>query len=71
ESFKKEDLACSIQEYSEEMVVEYIRHWVGKTKKHDIALAGGIFANVKINQRIHQIPGVSRVHIHPGMSDEG
>jgi carbamoyltransferase len=28
-------------------------------------------ANVRINQRVHLIPGVSSVFVHPGMSDEG
>jgi len=71
ENFLKEDLACSIQAYCEEMVVDYVRHWVTITGKSEVALAGGLFANVKINQKIREIPDVSKVHIHPGMSDEG
>jgi carbamoyltransferase len=34
-------------------------------------LAGGVFANVRINQELHKIEGVEEVFIHPGMSDEG
>jgi len=71
EDFNREDLAATIQTYSEEMVVEYLKHWLSVTKDTRIALAGGIFANVRINQEIHKIPGVTSVHVHPGMSDEG
>ena len=69
--FSRENLACTIQHYSEEMATEYIRYWVGITGKTNIALAGGLFANVKINQKIHEIPEISSIFIHQGMSDEG
>lgn len=69
--FKKEDIAASIQKYSEDMLVNYVKHWVRITGKSNVALAGGIFANVRINQEIHEIPGVQSVFVHPGMSDEG
>lgn len=69
--WKREDLAATVQQYSEEMVVGYLKHWLAVTGKSKVALAGGIFANVRINQHIHEIPGVESVHVHPGMSDEG
>ena len=69
--YNKEDLAASIQQYSEEMLVNYVKHWVKITRLPNVALAGGIFANVRINQEIHEITGVKSVFIHPGMSDEG
>ena len=31
----------------------------------------GVFANVKLNQKIHQLDKVLGVYIHPGMGDEG
>jgi len=70
-SFKREDLACSIQQVLEDTVVEYVKYWVDKTACADVALAGGVFANVKLNQRIHELPNVDSVCIHPGMGDEG
>ncbi|HEX9757389.1 MAG TPA: carbamoyltransferase C-terminal domain-containing protein [Nitrospiria bacterium] len=69
--FKREDLSATIQNVAEEVATQYIQYWREKTGKHDVALAGGLFANVKINQRIHELPGVRSVFIHPGMSDEG
>ncbi|HQU14607.1 MAG: carbamoyltransferase family protein [Gammaproteobacteria bacterium] len=69
--FSHKDLAASIQDYSEELVVGLVRHWLKQTGRRNVALAGGVCANVKINQRIHEMPEVDSVFIHPGMSDEG
>jgi carbamoyltransferase len=70
-SFKKEDLASSMQQILEEIGGAYIQHWVEKTGCGDVALAGGVFANVKLNQRVHELNNVDSVFIHPGMGDEG
>jgi len=69
--FSHRDLAASIQLYIEDMVVGLVKHWLKKTGHCHVALAGGLFANVKINQRIHEIPAVKSVFVHPGMGDEG
>jgi carbamoyltransferase len=69
--FKREDLASSIQAVLEEVCCAYVRYWVDKTGCGDVALAGGVFANVKLNQRIHELKNVNSVFIHPGMGDEG
>jgi len=66
-----EDLAASIQQVSEEVAREYVRHWVEQTGHRKVALAGGLFANVRINEEIHDLPGVDETFVHPGMSDEG
>jgi carbamoyltransferase len=70
-SFKREDLASSMQQVLEEIGCAYIRHWVEKTGCGNVALAGGVFANVKFNQRIHALDNVQALFIHPGMGDEG
>ncbi|MCZ6799405.1 MAG: hypothetical protein O7F12_02855, partial [Nitrospirae bacterium] len=48
--FNREDLAASIQTISEEITCQYIGHWQNLTGQRQIALAGGLFGNVKINQ---------------------
>jgi carbamoyltransferase len=67
----RKDLSASIQCHSEDLVKEYVGYWRERTGKKHIALAGGLFANVKINQRVHELEGVEKVFIHPGMTDEG
>jgi carbamoyltransferase len=69
--FDKADLAATIQIMAEEITTRYIDYWRVKTNQRHVALAGGVFANVRINQRVHDLPGVESVFIHPAMSDEG
>lgn len=69
--FDKADLAASIQDLTEDVASRYAAHWLGQTGKRDVGLAGGVFANVKVNQRIHEVEGADSVFIYPAMSDEG
>ncbi len=65
------DLASSMQHVLEEVGTSYVKHWVEKTGVGDLAVAGGVFANVKFNQRVHELENVNSIFIHPGMGDEG
>jgi carbamoyltransferase len=69
--FDRADLSATIQTISEEICTRYVAHWAERTGRSRVALAGGVVANVKINQRIHEIPGVDSVFVFPAMSDEG
>ena len=71
EGWTKEDLAASIQQHFENVVVGVVSHWVKETGHRNVALAGGVCANVRVNQEIHRIPGVERVFVHPAMTDGG
>lgn len=71
DDFQREDLAASVQRHTENMVLDFARHWVRETGHPDVALAGGLFANVRVNQEIHELPEVRRCFVHPGMSDCG
>jgi carbamoyltransferase len=67
----REDTAASIQRHFEDVVRRYVSHWAAHTGLRNLALAGGVFANVRVNQEVHGLPEVSRVFIHPGMTDCG
>ena len=72
--FKKEDIAAGVQKHCEELIVKYINFWIKKLKKKtpvNICLAGGLFANVKINQKIAEINGVKNIFVFPNMGDGG
>jgi carbamoyltransferase len=69
--FSHQNLAASIQTLLEKAVVSYCDHWVRASGLPDVALAGGVFANVKLNQRVHELPSTRQLFIHPGMGDEG
>jgi|ETNmetMinimDraft_2_1059921.scaffolds.fasta_scaffold23804_2 carbamoyltransferase len=70
-NFNKEDLACSIQIHLENEFVKFVDHWIKKTNVKNIVLAGGLFANVKLNQKIHELDNVNSIYIHPHMGDGG
>jgi len=71
DSYKKEDVAAWLQERTEAIVVKLVKHYVQKLKIFDISLSGGVFANVKINQKILEIENVKSVFIFPHMGDGG
>ena len=42
-----------------------------KTGIRSIAVAGGVFSNVKFNQRVHELEEVDNFFVHPAMDDSG
>ena len=67
----KEDVAAACQDVLEDAVTEFVDYWVRRSGLADVCLAGGIFENVKLNQRVRELDSVSRVSIFPNMSDGG
>lgn len=67
----REDIAAAAQLRLEEVIVEIIKNALKKTKADQVVLAGGVFANVLLNQKIMQIEGVRDIFIFPAMSDGG
>lgn len=65
------DLAYAIQSVLEKSVLEIIDFWVKKTKIKNVALSGGVFANVKLNQKISELQNVLDVGVFPNMGDGG
>jgi carbamoyltransferase len=69
--FPKIDVAAAYQHVLERVACDYVGHYVKKTGLHNIVLSGGVTANVKLNQRLKEIPGVTGIFIHPNMGDGG
>lgn len=67
----REDIAAGIQVYTERMICDWVQEQVGKLNVSKLALAGGVFSNVKLNQRILALPGVENIYVHPNMGDGG
>lgn len=68
---RREDVAAAYQRVLEEVAVRYVRGWVERTGVSHVAVAGGVLANVKLNQRIAEIPGVRELFVFPAMGDGG
>ena len=71
ENFDKADLAASVQLLLEEIGIQFIQYWLRKTGIRSIAVAGGVFSNVKFNQRVHELDEVEHFFVHPAMDDSG
>jgi carbamoyltransferase len=71
DDWSREHLAATIQQVAEDITTDYIAYWRDRTGQANIGLAGGVFANVRINQKVLEIPGVESVFVFPAMSDEG
>ncbi len=69
--YKKEDVAAWLQENTEKYLCEIIAHFLIKKQQNNVCLAGGLFSNVKINQKIHEMNSVNNIYIYPAMSDSG
>ena len=67
--YTREEIASAIQKKLEDVVIEYIND-INK-KKFNLALAGGIFANVKLNQKILEHKKIKNIFIFPNMGDGG
>jgi carbamoyltransferase len=69
--FSREHVAAAYQHALEVVVCEVTAYWMRQTGLQDVVLAGGVAANVKMNQRIANLEGVRRIFIHPNMGDGG
>lgn len=65
------DVAAAWQHVLEIAACDVVRHWVEKTGCDRLVLAGGVTANVKLNQRLHALPGVEHTFVYPNMGDGG
>ena len=69
--FPKIDVAAAYQRVLEEVATAYVSPYVRQTGLPNLVLSGGVFANVKLNQRLREIDGVEQIFIHPNMGDGG
>jgi carbamoyltransferase len=67
----KEDIAAGVQYILEDRVCKFVDFYLKKYNCKNLVLAGGVFANVKLNQRLFNLKSVDNIYIHPGMGDEG
>jgi carbamoyltransferase len=69
--FPKIDVAAAYQHVLELVATAYVGHHLQATGLHNLVLSGGVVANVKLNQRLRELPGVEHVFVHPNMGDGG
>lgn len=67
----REDIAAAAQRRLIEVVVDLVKASLAQTGVRRVALAGGVFANVRLNQAIVELDGIDEVFVCPAMGDEG
>ncbi len=69
---KKEDIAAGVQVFLENQVLADIKLFQSQNLlKAKLAIAGGVFANVKLNQRIWETGLFTDLFVQPAMDDAG
>jgi carbamoyltransferase len=63
-------VAGGVQLFVERFLVEWVRSCVRSTGIRKVALSGGVFMNVKANQKILELPEVDELFIFPSCGDE-
>ncbi|MFC7369363.1 carbamoyltransferase [Vreelandella zhaodongensis] len=68
---KPEDVAAAAQQHMENILADIVRRHIGTAGNENVCLAGGVFGNVKLNQRIQEVDRVNNVYVLPCMGDGG
>lgn len=65
--------AASVQQLLEDIALKMIAHYVGDIIRETgrICMAGGVALNVKLNQRVINMPGVKELFVQPASGDAG
>jgi carbamoyltransferase len=67
----RETIAASIQQLVEDLMSGAVGHWLARTNARRLALAGGLFANVRLNRLLAETLPVEEIFIYPAMGDDG
>jgi carbamoyltransferase len=69
---QREIFSYNLQHYTNEMFVQFLTDLNKLYPEYrKLALSGGLFANVKLNQKINELNFVDEIFIYPPMGDEG
>lgn len=63
-------VAGGLQKLTEELALQWILNWVRKTGINNIAVAGGVFMNVKLNMLINENKEIASAFFMPSCGDE-
>ena len=67
----RETIAASIQQLVEDLMSGAVGHWLARTNARRLAVAGGLFANVRLNRLLAETLPLDEIFIYPAMGDDG
>lgn len=65
-----DNISGAIQKLSEDLIEKWVLYWARKINCRSVALAGGVFMNVKVCQRLAALPDIEQLTVVPSASDE-
>lgn len=65
-----DNIAGAVQELTEQLIQDWVQFWISKTGIHNIAVAGGVFMNVKACQKLLASPEIEKMYVVPSAADE-
>ena len=68
--FRFDNIAGAIQRLTEDLTTRWVSTGIQTAGVRNVALAGGVFMNVKANLKIAQIPELERLWVVPSCGDE-
>lgn len=67
----RETIAASIQQVTEDVISAAIAYWLRRTGTRRLGVAGGLFANVRLNRLLAETLPLDEIFIFPAMGDDG
>ena len=68
---RREDVSASVQLLLENVIIDSVGRILARHPMRFLGLSGGVFANVRLNQRLAEELPLDEVFIYPSMSDQG
>lgn len=65
-----DNISGGIQKLAEDLTYKWINNAINRTGISSVGLAGGVFMNVKANQKISEMPGIKKLFCMPSAGDE-
>jgi carbamoyltransferase len=67
----REDVAASVQAVTTDVSLKAVGRIVERAKSRRLCVAGGLFANVRLNELIARTLGLDELFVYPAMTDQG
>lgn len=69
--YPPEQFACMAQRTVEKVTTELVKNAMTQTGMKKLAVAGGLFSNIKLNKRLGELEEVENISVFPHMGDGG
>jgi len=69
-NFRFDHIAAGLQAFLEVFLSQWVRNCIRETKIRSVALSGGVFMNVKLNQKILELEDLKELFVFPSCGDE-